>query len=279
MTAISNKLNILIAFPYLKREEMLFLDANKEYLNILVDSGAFTAWKKGINITVDDYSTFLKKLPFKPWNYFTLDVIGNPERSLDNFRSLQLLGHKPIPIFTRGEKLEMLDYYYGHSDYVSIGGLVGTKGNKAFVNGIMKHIGQRKVHWLGFTKQEFLHYYKPYSCDSSGWASGMLYGNLKLYDSCGKFHNVNRKVLLNKPSERVIWLLQNVYNCDPKRLQNSEEWVNKMGSLLRELTFKSAARYQNDIIEKTKVNYFLAIANVGDLNSILDAYKKMKGIL
>ncbi|MFI5342848.1 MAG: hypothetical protein ACHQUC_01370 [Chlamydiales bacterium] len=277
---MSNKINILIAFPYLKKEEIKFLKEHEDHINILVDSGAFTAWKKGLNISVDDYATFIKKLPFKPWGYFTLDVIGDAKKSLQNYKELKKLNLKPVPIFTRGEELEVLEWYYSQSDYVSIGGLVGTKGNRGFVNGIMKHVNGRKVHWLGFTNQDYLQHYKPYSCDSSSWAGGMMYGNLKLYDSGGKFHVINRKTLMNKPSERVIWLLQNVYNCDPNRLKNPGEWVNKLGkSALRELSFKSSVRYQADVTQKTGVNYFLAIANVGDLKSTMETYKDLKGNL
>jgi|WetSurMetagenome_2_1015567.scaffolds.fasta_scaffold49561_4 hypothetical protein len=273
----NNKLNILIAYPYLKKEELLFLKKNSKHINILIDSGAFTAWKQGLKITTDEYADFIESLPFTPWGYFTLDKIGDPEGSYINYKELKKRKLNPIPIFTRGEKLEMLEQYYKESDFIAIGGLVGTKGNRGFVNGIMKEIKNRKVHWLGFTSQDFLLNYKPYSCDSSGWASGLLYGQLKLYDSAGKHHIINRSVLQKKISPRISWLIQNIYNANPERLKNKDEWVNKMGkSLLRELTFKSSVRYQLDITKKTGINYFLAIANVGDLNSTLDAYLSIK---
>ncbi len=158
------KLNILVAYPYINKMMIETVTEHEGSIRWLVDSGAFTAWKAGKEVSIDAYCKFIEGLPVAPWRYFTLDVIGNPKASMANYEVMLKRGFNPIPIFTRGEDPSVLDEYYKTSDVVGVGGLVGTKGNKGFVNGIMKHVGGRKVHWLGFTNAEYIKHYKPPIC-------------------------------------------------------------------------------------------------------------------
>ena len=156
------KLNILVAYPYMKSGVINILHENSEKIDFLLDSGAFTAWKAGQSINVIDYINFIKSLPFTPWRFFNLDVIGDAKASDINHRAMMEHGLNPIPIFTRGDDISSIDEMYRHSDIVGIGGLVGTSGNKGFVKSVMKVVGDRKCHWLGFNAKEFIAHYKPY---------------------------------------------------------------------------------------------------------------------
>lgn len=169
------KLNILISYVYMTDRLVGLLSKHKKDIRLLIDSGAFTAWKAGKRIKLGDYMNFIKTLPIKPWRYFTLDVIGDPKRTWDNYQKMLDEGLKPVPIFTRGDDFKMLDKYYETSDLVAIGGLVGTPHNKGYVKRMMREVGDRKVHWLGFTKMEYVQYYKPYSVDSSGYCHSVRY--------------------------------------------------------------------------------------------------------
>jgi hypothetical protein len=71
-----------MAFPYIKPDVLRFFQERRNELRILIDSGAFTAWKSGKTISVDDYCKFIESLPVKPWRYFTLDVVGDPKGTL-----------------------------------------------------------------------------------------------------------------------------------------------------------------------------------------------------
>jgi len=77
--------------------------------------------------------------------FFTLDVIGDSKKSYDNYLTMRDQGLSPIPIFTRGTDLSMIDRYYELSDYLGIGGLVGTPGNRGYVKTVMRHIAGRKA--------------------------------------------------------------------------------------------------------------------------------------
>lgn len=266
------KINFLVAYPYMNQRVIDALISRKNEIDFLLDSGAFTAWKAGKPIALDDYCKFIESLPIKPWRYFTLDVIGDPEASMKNYEIMIDRGFKPLPIFTRGENHEMLEKYYETSDVVGIGGLVGTQKNKAFVNGIMKKVGKRKVHWLGFTSIDFIKTYKPYMCDSSSWSSGIRYGALSLYKGYGKFERVTKKQFLENPSDYIKELIKK-HGINPQDLAFSEHWVNRLGtSALRTSCFRSWAMFQDDVVKNTGTKFFLACASEQDIKSFFDAF-------
>lgn len=278
---MSNKLNILVAYPYMKKEAISILKENEDQIQFVLDSGAFTAWKAGKSINVDDYCKFIESLPFKPWKYFNLDVIGDSEASFKNYEIMRERGFNPIPIFTRGENIEMIDKYYETSDILGIGGLVGTPKNKGFVKGVMSKIGDRKVHWLGFNAKDFIIHYKPYMCDSSSWSFAVRFASCLLYDLNGKWYHISKQDFITRPSDEILNIFEK-YQLNPRRLSNSSEWKNSSAGkyALEELTYKSWTRYQIDLNQKLGVNFFIACASGAEIRLMKDAFNfwKKEGI-
>lgn len=217
-----HRLNLLVAYPYFSGQ-VAVIKENADVLRLLVDSGAFTAWKAGKPIELDDYCRFIEQLPVEPWRYFTLDVIGDPHGTMRNYETLLKRGFKPVPIFTRGEDPSVLEDYYKTSDVVGIGGLVGTAGNRGFVRGIMRHVGNRKVHWLGFTAFEFVKAYRPYMCDSSSWTSGSRFGAFDLYMGRGRMIKVTKAEMAQKPPQQLLDRVR-FYGLDPAGLGIKKNW-------------------------------------------------------
>jgi hypothetical protein len=270
----SNKylINILVAWPYYANEIGKIISENN--VRFVLDSGAFTAWKAGKSYQVEQYAEFLNSLEYKPWKYFALDVIGDPKATLKNFDKMLEMGFNPIPIFTRGDDLKMLDYYYKYSDVVAIGGLVGTKKNKGFVKGIMEHIGNRKVHWLGFTSLDYIRYFKPYMCDSSSWIMPVKYGVMVLYDAKGRFLKLTKEDIKSRPSQQIIDLLTR-YEEKVEDLKDPKNWTNsgKGIRLIERLMFKSHTLCQYDICKAFNVKYFLATSHVWQIKMLLEGNK------
>ena len=159
-----------------------------ENLDVLVDCGAVKAFKQGFKITLDEYCEFLDKHVLQtPAKYFALDVIENPEATRKNYFEMLRRGYKPIPIITAGSSLEMLNEYYETADLVALGGLAPLRAAKAWdkFDLIMKHIGERKCHWLAFCIPEFISKYKPYSMDSSSWIYASKAGNFHFFIRAG----------------------------------------------------------------------------------------------
>jgi hypothetical protein len=273
-----NQVNILVAYPYLKKDVIEAIGENLPKVRLLVDSGAFTAWKAGKIISVDDYCKFIEGLPFFPWRYFTLDVIGNAEKTLRNYQIMLNRGFKPIPIFTRGEHPSIIEEYYKTSDVVGIGGLVGTQGNKGFIKGIMKVIGDRKVHWLGFNEANFIAHYRPFMCDSSSWSSSFRYASAKVYDRAGRWIPFTKKDFAEKPDQVLLDLIRD-HDVDPLRLAKNMEWSNgnrEKEFAIETLTHRTWVKYQKDVYEKLKVNFFLACSTSGQVKLMIRAFNYWK---
>ena len=138
-STIAPKLRVLVAFPYFKGAMGQLLAERADDVLLLIDSGAFTAWQAGETIALDDYCRFIETLPIKPWRYFQLDVVGNPDETVKNYDEMRRRGFDPIPIFTRGADPAILDYFYSQTDLVGVGGL-------PFVTLVEMRLGKRNEH-------------------------------------------------------------------------------------------------------------------------------------
>lgn len=270
----NKKLNILIAFPYMQ-QNVATLSGSQDVIRFVLDSGAFTAWKAKKEIDLDEYCRFIESLPFKPWRYFTLDVIGDPHRTIKNYETMLKRGFKPIPIFTRGESISVLEDYYKTSDVVGIGGLVGTPNNKGFVKGIMRHVKDRRVHWLGFTSVPFVKYYRPYMCDSSSWSSAIRYGQIKFYIGGGKSIIINKKNVFSSGIKNIL----ESYNMDILSAFKKDAWRNKPNSFINNCSINSAIRISNDFQKEFETYCFNALATKDQIIQFVDEYKRIGGSL
>lgn len=277
--SMSSKLNILVAYPYMSKQVIRELDANRDKIEFLLDSGAFTAWKSGKPIHIDDYCRFLDSLPFKPWRYFTLDVIGDAEGTMKNYELMLSRGYNPVPIFTPSQDFDEIDYYYSKTDMIGAGGLVGkyNKDGLLYVNKLMKKVNGRKIHLLGYTKSDFLKHFKPYSCDSSSWSSSFRYASAKIYKGNGAWLAFTKKQLINKPSDELINLIKR-HGVDPSRLAQQSEWSNgnkENEYAIETLTHRTWVKYQKDIEKNISTKLFLACSTEGQVKLMVRAYDWM----
>ncbi len=88
------KLNVLVAYPYWKKEMTSVVQSMPDTMRLLIDSGAFTAWRSGKPIDKKDYADFIDNLSIKPWRYFSLDVIGDAKRTQENLDRLIQKGYE-----------------------------------------------------------------------------------------------------------------------------------------------------------------------------------------
>lgn len=267
-------INILISVPYISASSLEALSRHRKHIRLLIDSGAFTNWKQGKEVSVDEYMRFLDNFPLEPWGYFVLDKVGDPEGTWKNYEKMINSGYKPIPIFTRGAPIEHLERYYEHSDLVGIGGLVQTRGNKGYLKYFMEVVGSRKIHWLGFTRPEFLHQYRPYSADSSSWSAAIQYGFVWCYMGGGVWEKYHKYMGRERPPTRRMWKQIRSYGLDPKRLQYDDEWRNMGGgkSMIKLVGIASHARYMMDVEQRFGTKLFAAIGEPNDADEFVNAY-------
>jgi len=252
-------LNILASYSYIAGIQDAIME-DRGRIRLLLDSGAFTAWKAGTTISLDEYCRFLETTKLPIWRYFVLDKIGDADETQRNLEIMLKRGFNPIPIFTRGEDPAHLDELYRVSDLVAVGGLVMTGGNTGFVKGIMRHIGERDCHWLGFTRMDWVKHYRPYSIDSSGWAAGVRYGCLNLYMGGGKYQRLGSEDFIDRPDPKIMRRLREL-GIDPKRLGNRDQWRNFEGLALRDATYSSAIAASEDIEANLETKQFLVVSS------------------
>lgn len=166
--------------------------AEMDEVEILLDSGAFTALNAGHEIDLKDYIAFLRRWQSRLFGYLALDVIGNPAATDRNLQIMLDAGLRPIPVHVRGDGQERMDELFGMSDWVACGGLRrphAGHSSKSYVKQKMIWARGRNVHWLGYTSQPMVRAFKPYSVDCSNWSGGHRYGQLQIYLGSGKWSN------------------------------------------------------------------------------------------
>lgn len=271
------KIPILISFAYMKDSLIDTLKEHQDTFEIILDSGAFTAFNTGRSITIKDYINFLEKsvLPFT--YYFSLDSIGNTEKSYENYNILCKEGFNPVPVFTRGDKPELFEEYYSRRGFVGIGGIAGTADNKFYLKNLYdNHIVKREkqVHWLGFWDRDFLLYYKPFACDTQSWMSAARFGR-SWYMNNRKLFTFDRSNF-NKPEVKSFC---SKYGIDvlQLRLDDNWRWDGKVASLSQEIQSLAALEYMDMIRKYSGTKIYLACSgNQGNLEACLlyNVYKK-----
>lgn len=152
----------------------------KNQVNIFLDSGAFSAWSKGVEIDIQEYIKFIKEHKQYLEVYANLDVIGDAEKTLQNQKIMEEAGLNPLPCFHVGEDFKYLRYYVEKYDYIALGGLVGKDHNQkekaSWLDQIFgevicdaKGFPKIKVHGYGLTSLRFMLRYPWYSVDSTSW--------------------------------------------------------------------------------------------------------------
>lgn len=185
---------ILISYAYWTKKVEAALKPYEGRYRLLLDSGAFTAFKQGKHVNLDEYCAFVKDPPVPIERYFTLDVIGDPKATRRNLDTMLKRGLNPIPVFTRGEDGKSLEAFYEVSDLVAIGGVAGTPGAASYVKWFEEEIrNDRPVHWLGFWDHDMGLYYKPRSSDGTGWMRARRWGCGRLYVGRGRFVDLDRR--------------------------------------------------------------------------------------
>lgn len=267
----SNPVNILVSYAYWCKE---LEEAFKRTPNLclLIDSGAYTAYKLGKVFTVDEYCSFIDHLPVKPYGYFSLDVIGNPKETMNNYLYMIKRGYNPIPIFTRGASENDFKTYSETSDYIGIGGLVGTPKPLNFVEYLYRNlIKKERIHLLGLSSINTLLRYKPHSCDTSMMQLAIKFGGLRLYTGKGTFEKLSiQDIKVKRPNKNIINGLQD-YLDDWKVLKDVNNWVK--GNSVKYpiyVSHRSFFRYMFEVEEKMKTKVFAAVVH-NNKNVLVDS--------
>lgn len=224
------KLNILISYEYIDDKSRQMLIDNQHKLNIIIDSGAFTAFTKKKQINLTEYTEYIRSLKKEIVNFnaIQLDVVFNPEKTRENFVKQLDAGVQVCPVFTRGEKPERFFELINDGHYVFVGGVQKGENNKGFAKFLLERSKTKKVHYLAFTNQRFIRAYSPYSVDSSSWTRASRFGYFEAYAGFGKLVKIEKMEFTKELPESKKQLMFKLGLNEPqiKALGNKESWVS-----------------------------------------------------
>lgn len=222
-----------------------------EGLDLFLDSGAFTAYTKGVEIRVEELAEYYHAAPHL-WNVVSnLDDIGGPEKnSYDNWRALLDLGVPACPVFHQGSDPAWLKKYLDETDYIFIGGLVGgsTKALRGWLDWLwtdwLTDSDGRPVarfHGFGLTDQELMFRYPWHSVDSASWLMTGMFGSCVFITEQGL-----RKVVFSEQSPEARQVDGWHYDrLPPLQQRQVEQWVARYGVTVEQL--KESFEYRDVI--------------------------------
>ena len=224
----------ILSYPLMKNHLIAWIDKAelkrrqdffKKDCNILIDSGAFTAFTKGHKIDIIEYVDFINAFT-EQWQdkvnsiyFINLDSIGNPQESWKNQEYLDKKGIKTLPVIHQwGFKEKTLEQAIKKYDFFAFGGMVGRKRkehtipwlNKCY-NIIGKHWRKTKkmpkTHLLGVASEKILYRYPAFSCDSTRFMTVNRFGE-------SEFLKENRLPFKGKGTHRYKNAKQYKYNYE-----------------------------------------------------------------
>ena len=146
---------------------------------LFLDSGAYSAFTRGVEIDLDAYIEFVKKWENEIEVYAGLDVIGDHKKTLENIQYMESKGLKPLPTFHHGEPFDFLEFLCKNYKYIAIGGMAQLGRSRPKFKKwldqcwvIMKKYFPIKVHGFALTSQWVLEQYPFYSVDSTSAIMG-----------------------------------------------------------------------------------------------------------
>lgn len=193
------KFPILMSYAFLRDLEKADVEIllRNPHVEVLIDSGAFSALNAGITIELAEYMDFLHEHRDHIHRAIALDVLGDPAATDRNLQIMIENGLRPVPVHVRGDDAARMDELFGFSDYVACGGLRRPRRGpcpKSYLVQKMRWANGRNVHWLGYVRMQDVFALKPYSCDSSSWASAQMYGTTVAYVGGGQFVKATNQI-------------------------------------------------------------------------------------
>lgn len=176
---IKKEVNILGSF-FEANNNKKNIDAffNNKYAKLrFIDSGAYSAFTRGIEINIDDYIDFITEYINKDMIYANLDIIGDWEATEKNQRYMESKGLNPLPTFHYGTPLDKLKEMIKEYDYIALGGLVPLALQRKKLQNwldvcfsIIKT--DCKVHGFGVNSFYLWKRYPFFSVDATSWLMG-----------------------------------------------------------------------------------------------------------
>lgn len=220
--------------PYIKQTKMF-----------LLDSGAFSLFTKGHNLSkqeleeyVDKYIDFINKYDIQ--YFFELDIdriIGLEEVERIRKKIEKETGKKSIPVWHKERGWKYFEKMCDEYDYIAIGGIAknpnGRQIEKLFPYFIKyAHKKGCKIHGLGYTNTNKLTKYRFDTVDSTTWLSGCQFGSLPYFTGKSiKNHKKKENTRLKTKNGGVAVIQKYSFNEWLKFQKYADKYLQKGGEI------------------------------------------------
>lgn len=214
---------LLCSYWYFKNRSMHEFCNSLGYTpEILLDSGAYSAFTKGRCINIGDYMRYIEKNAEYISRYIALDVINDHFATKENYKVMRMAGFSPIPVYHYGDDLYIIkEYVQCGEKLVALGNTVRIKDKKTVAkwcksireelpNGIALHL-------LGSSSSRIIECGAVDSCDSSAWYMCAVTGGPKYIPG------TTRQAKLDRAEANMIRIMEAFnessvpsYNCRGK---------------------------------------------------------------
>lgn len=154
-------------------------------VKVFLDSGAFSAFTKGIHVDIEEYCRFCRDNADIIEVASVLDAVGDPLKTWQNQKIMESLGVNALPCFHYGEDERYLEHYVENYPHITLGGMVPISTRDLFV--WLDHIFAKyitdasgaarvRVHGFGMTSIPLMERYPWFSVDSSSWVQFSSFG-------------------------------------------------------------------------------------------------------
>ncbi len=184
--------HILESWHYVGKQKYVD-EMRADNAQIFLDSGAFSAYTLGVELSVEEYCNYIKRnmdiLRVEDGVVMAsvLDGIGDPLQTYRNQLEMEMRGCTPLPCFHAGEDERYLEHYVANYEYITLGGMVGSSSKQLSI--WLDRMWERyltdgsgnpkiKVHGFGITAIPLMERYPWYSCDSSSWIQSAAFGSI-----------------------------------------------------------------------------------------------------
>jgi hypothetical protein len=175
---------ILCSYFYFRNK--LLADLVKEIgykPDIFVDSGAYSAWTTGRNISPLDYMNYLQENQAFIHKYIALDVVGDPEMTWKYYEIMRMKGFVPIPVYHYQTHERYLERYIAEGEsYIALGGTTidwNKKGVAGWVAYLIQKYPNIKFHLLGSFSEVIASIEGLKSMDVASWFMRAINGEPK----------------------------------------------------------------------------------------------------
>ncbi|PZG42014.1 hypothetical protein C1I98_20320 [Spongiactinospora gelatinilytica] len=183
-------IDALVSYHYLRSDDHMRRLVDSGRLNMIGDSGAYSAYTQGVKIGLEEYAGWVRRWqPDLAW-CASLDVLGDPQGTWRNWQALRDAGLATVPTLHVGTPERWL-HVYGEQgvDFVGLGGGL-TTGDTAGIRWAARllahgrrHLPAMRFHGWGISSRAVLDNLPLYSADSSGTLGvGYRFGQLRLFD-------------------------------------------------------------------------------------------------